>query len=103
MAMWELYESFDPEAQVLYLDLIAKPAAAPRHPGLSEPKLLETFKEAGVARQFTDGYLHALSYDAHHAVREVRCGEHRAGGCNGPGKPCYLGLDAFHCNFRERH
>jgi len=99
--MWALHESYDPESQVLYLDLISEPAVAPRHPGLAEPKLLETFKEAENARQFVEGYLHALAYDAHHAVREVRCGEHRNHGCAGPGQPCYLGLDAYHCKVRE--
>ena len=99
--MWALHESYDPATQVLYLDLFADPAVAPVHDGLPEAKLLETFKEAADARQFVDGYLHALAYEDDQVVRTVRCGEHRAGGCNGPGKPCYLGLDAYHCRFRE--
>lgn len=101
MAMWALHESYDPVTQVLYLDLVSEPAAPPSHPGLDEPKLLETFKEAADARQFVDGYLHALAYEEDQVVRVVRCGEHRAGGCNGPGKPCYLGLDDYHCKVRE--
>lgn len=99
--MWALHESYDPETQVLYLDLIAEPAAPPGRPGLAEAKLLETFKDVGDANKFVDGYLHALSYEEDQVVRVVRCGKHRTGGCNGPGKPCYLGLDAFHCNVRE--
>lgn len=96
-----LHESYDPESQVLYLDLVAESAGVPAHPGLDAPKLLGTFNELPDARKFTDGYLHALAYDEDQVVRQVRCGEHRLGGCNGPGKPCYLGLDSYHCKVRE--
>ena len=99
--MWALHESYDPATQVLYLDLVAEPAARPAHPGLSEPKLLGTFAEAGDARKFTDVYLKSLAYKADKVVNEVRCGEHRSAGCRGPGKPCFLGLDAYHCKARE--
>lgn len=99
--MWALYESYDSTAMVLYLDLVAPPAVAPAHQGLEAPKLLGTFQEAGDARKFSDGYLKSLAYKQDKVVSEVRCGEHRLGGCNGPGKPCFLGLDAYHCKMRE--
>jgi hypothetical protein len=99
--MWALHESYDPATQVLYLDLVAEPAMPPVHDGLAEPKLLGTFEEAAEARKFTDIYLKSLAYEKDKVVSEVRCGEHRAGGCNGPGKPCSLGLDAYRCKARE--
>lgn len=99
--MWELYEAYDPVLFILYLDLISKPAVVPEHPGLAKPQLLETFKEINEARQFADCYLKALSYKKDKVVREVRCGSYRRGGCSGPGKPCYLGLDDYHCKARE--
>lgn len=99
--MWAYYESYDPDAQILYLDLISEPAAAPRHPKLAEAKLLESFEDLLDAQRFADGYLKALSYGTERIVREVRCGHARLGGCRGPGQPCYLGLDSYHCPIRE--
>jgi hypothetical protein len=101
MTMWVLHESYDPATQMLYLDLVSKPAVAPEHPGHTEHKVLGRFKDAADARQFTDGYLKSLAYKMEKVVKEVRCGEHRLGGCNGPGKPCYLGLDSYPCRIRE--
>lgn len=99
--MWALHESYDPETQILYLDLVAEPAAPPAHPGLGAPKDLGKFAEAEDARKFTEGYLKSLAYKKDKVVSEVRCGEHRRGGCSGPGKPCFLGLDGYHCKVRE--
>ncbi len=99
--MWALHESYDPATQVLYLDLVADPTTAPVHAGLAEPKVLGTFDNADDARKFTDGYLKSLAYQKDHVVNEVHCGEHRKDGCSGPGKPCFLGLDAYHCKVRE--
>jgi len=99
--MWALYESYDPGTAILYLDLVAPPAVAPAHPGLKAPKVLGTFAEADDARKFTDGYLKSLAYKQDKVVSEVRCGKHRLGGCDGPGKPCFLGLDSYHCKVRE--
>lgn len=99
--MWALHESYDPATKVLYLDLIAEPAMAPVHDGLALPKLLGTFNEADDARKFTDTYLKSLAYEKDQVVSEVRCGEHRMAGCSGPGKPCFLGLDAYHCKAHE--
>lgn len=99
--MWALHESYDPATQVLYIDLVSEPVGAPRHPGLPEPKVLGTFQEAAEARKFTDLYMKSLAYEKDKVVSEVRCGEHRKAGCRGPGKPCFLGLDSFHCKTRE--
>ena len=99
--MWALHESYDPETQVLFLDLIEEPRDVPVHPGLEPPKDLGRFKDAGDARKFTDGYLKSLAYKKDKVVSEVRCGESRQGGCAGPGKPCFLGLDSYHCKIRE--
>jgi len=101
MAMWALHESYDPATKVLYLDLVAELVIAPVHDGLGEPKLLGKFTQADDARTFTDGYLKSLAYQKDQVVNEVRCGEHRKAGCLGPGKPCFLGLDAYHCKVRE--
>lgn len=98
--MWVLNESYDPATQVLYLDLVSEAVAAPIHPGLPEPKVLGTFKEAAEARQFTDVYMKSLAYEKDKVVSEVRCGEHSNDSCK-PGKPCHLGLDGFHCKTRE--
>lgn len=99
--MWTLHESYDPATQILYLDLTAPPASPPAHAGLSEPKLLGSFAEADDARKFTDVYLKSLAYKKDKVVNEVRCGEHRTAGYAGPGKPCFLGLDGYHCKVRE--
>lgn len=99
--MWALHESYDPETQVLFLDLVEEPRAVPAHPGLEPPKDLGRFNEADDARKFTDGYLKSLAYKKDKVVSEVRCGESRAGGCAGPGKPCFLGLDSYGCKIRD--
>jgi len=98
--MWVLHESYDPETQVLYLDLIEGHAAPPRHEGLPEPKLLGSFEDHADVRTFSEGYLSSLAYQKDKVVREVRCGTHRKNECAGPGKPCYLGLDDFKCDGR---
>lgn len=99
--MWALHESYDPATQVLYLDLIEEPRPVPSHEGLPAPKELGRFASADDARKFTDTYLSSLAYKKDKVVEEVRCGESSKGGCSGPGKPCFLGLDSYHCKVRE--
>lgn len=100
MPMWALHESYDPAAHVLYLYLVSDSAAPPKRSGLAEPALLESFPDLETARKFAEGYTDALDGKGERVVREVRCGLERLGGCRGPGKSCYLGLDCFKCETR---
>ena len=99
--MWAFYESYDPARHILYFDLVSAPVAVSCHPGNGDPRLLEIFEEVDEARRFADGYLKALAYDEDQAIRSVQCGPNRMCGCGGPGKPCYLRLDAYRCGERE--
>lgn len=100
--MWALHESYDPAAHVLYLYLIEDPSVPPVVPGLDAPRLLESFADVATARRFTEGYQKALDAKGERVVRAVRCGFEGLGGCQGPGKPCHLGLDRYGCETRER-
>jgi len=99
--MWTFFEVYDAEARALYLNLASEPEEPRAHPGLPAPGCLESFEKLEDAHQFARKYVLALGYHEGKVVREVRCGQHRAGGCRGPGQPCYLGLDDFHCEHRE--
>lgn len=99
--MWSLHESYDPAAHVLYLFLIEDPSAPPVSPELETPKLLESFPDLETARRFAEGYQKALDAKGERVVRAVRCGFEGRGGCQGPGKPCHLGLDRYSCEVRE--
>lgn len=101
MAMWALHETYDPASHVLYLYLVSDSAQPPTRPKLEEPRLLESFADLDTARKFAEGYKNALDVKGERVVREVRCGMERAGGCRGPGKSCYLGLDCYRCETRE--
>jgi hypothetical protein len=98
--MWSIYESYDPLPQTLHLHLISEPPNPPQHPELGKAELLGSFPKLPEARKFIDGYLKYLAYGEERLVRDVQCNQYRSG-CNGLGKPCYIGLNAFHCKFRE--
>jgi hypothetical protein len=95
--MWTFYESYDPTAQILYLDLVSQTAAAPRRDKFAEAKLLESFAEIAVARRFAECYLDALNYEEERVVRRVTCDQYLMDGCRGTGSPCYLGLNDYRC------
>jgi hypothetical protein len=99
--MWTLYEAYDGDTHVLELCLISEPVRPPQHPKLGAYTRLEAFDELADAQRFVDGYTKAVGGRKDRIVRSVECGNHRLNGCRGPGQPCYLGLDDFHCKRRE--